>query len=466
MAVFAAADDPRRSDGTKTAPFPASITRRQAGHDHRRHVGWHLVHCPRLREGVLPGADLGQRRPGDRPRLLDRATLRAERGARLIRPADPGAGAGHPGQPGRHRTGTRERHHRRADHRTGRSTQPPAYPPSPSTSPPCRRPIRVHQRLAIGQHPAEHLDPQLHRRPNHPQHGRAPRRTRRQDQTATTDHPAPCNSSPMSPATSSAAHPPQPGSLAPLTPARVLDTRTNQGASGPVPANGVIDVQITGQGGVPATGVSAVAVNVTAVSPTDTGFISAWPSGSAAAEHLDPQLHRRPNHPQHGGAPRRTRRQDQTATTDHPEPSNSSPTSPATSSAEHQPHAGSLASADPGPGAGHPDQPGRDRAGTRERRHRRADHRTRRSTRHRRIRRRRQRHRRVADRHGFISAWPSGSPQPNTSILNFTAGQTTPNMVVLPVGPDGKIKLLNGSPGTVQLLADVTGYFIGPNSPR
>jgi len=34
-------------------------------------------------------------------------------------------------------------------------------------------------------------------------------------------------------------------------------------------------------------------------------------------------------------------------------------------------------------------------------------------------------------------------------------------MVVLPVGPDGKVKLFNGSAGSVQLLADVTGYFIG-----
>ena len=74
---------------------------------------------------------------------------------------------------------------------------------------------------------------------------------------------------------------PEPGSFAPLTPARVLDTRSNQGANGPVPANGVIDVQLTGRGGIPATGVSAVAINVTAVSPSGPGFISAWPSGSA-----------------------------------------------------------------------------------------------------------------------------------------------------------------------------------------
>ena len=32
---------------------------------------------------------------------------------------------------------------------------------------------------------------------------------------------------------------------------------------------------------------------------------------------------------------------------------------------------------------------------------------------------------------------------------------------IVSYGPDGKIKLFNGSLGTVQLLADVTGYFIG-----
>ena len=39
------------------------------------------------------------------------------------------------------------------------------------------------------------------------------------------------------------------------------------GSPGPVPAMGTVSVQVTGQGGVPATGVSAVVVNVTAVAP-------------------------------------------------------------------------------------------------------------------------------------------------------------------------------------------------------
>ena len=124
---------------------------------------------------------------------------------------------------------------------------------------------------------------------------------------------------------------PGPGSVVSLPPSRVMDTRTNLGATGPVPALDSISLQVTGKGGVPATGVSAVIVNVTAVNPTSAGYITVWPSGA-------------------------------TRTT--------------------------------------------------------------------------------------------------TSNLNFQTGQNIPNLVVVPVGADGKIQLFNGSPGTVNLLADITGYLI------
>ena len=61
---------------------------------------------------------------------------------------------------------------------------------------------------------------------------------------------------------------------------------------------------------------------------------------------------------------------------------------------------------------------------------------------------------------GYITVWPSGTPRPETSNLNFQAGQNIPNLVIVPVGPDGKIQLYNGSPGTVQLIADVAGYIL------
>ncbi|MFD8574951.1 PKD domain-containing protein [Streptomyces virginiae] len=60
---------------------------------------------------------------------------------------------------------------------------------------------------------------------------------------------------------------------------------------------------------------------------------------------------------------------------------------------------------------------------------------------------------------GHITAYPSGTEQPTTSNVNFVAGQTVPNMTIVPVGADGYVELVNRSYGDVDLLADVTGYF-------
>jgi hypothetical protein len=60
---------------------------------------------------------------------------------------------------------------------------------------------------------------------------------------------------------------------------------------------------------------------------------------------------------------------------------------------------------------------------------------------------------------GYLTAYPSGTPRPSTSSLNFSAGQTVADLAVVPVGPDGTIELYNGSGGTAALIADVSGYF-------
>ena len=124
-----------------------------------------------------------------------------------------------------------------------------------------------------------------------------------------------------------------PGAFAALSPTRVLDTRSGQGGSGMLAAGGSISLQVTGTAGVPSSSVSAVAVNVTAVGPSASGY---------------------------------------------------------------------------------------------------------------------------------VTVWPSGTTRPNASNLNFSPGQNIPNMVIVPVGADGKVQLFNGSPGTVNLVADVAGYFINP----
>ncbi|MGW4162181.1 hypothetical protein [Streptomyces sp. NPDC004788] len=57
----------------------------------------------------------------------------------------------------------------------------------------------------------------------------------------------------------------------------------------------------------------------------------------------------------------------------------------------------------------------------------------------------------------FVSVYPYGTPRPSASNLNFVAGQTVPNGVIVPV-KDGKITFYNHN-GTVDLIADVTGYY-------
>ncbi len=66
------------------------------------------------------------------------------------------------------------------------------------------------------------------------------------------------------------------GEFIPLVPARVLDTRDNPRA---VASGQVVDLVVAGRGGVPATGVDAVAVNLTVVGPTAAGFLTVYPTG-------------------------------------------------------------------------------------------------------------------------------------------------------------------------------------------
>ncbi len=71
------------------------------------------------------------------------------------------------------------------------------------------------------------------------------------------------------------------GAFAASQPARILDTRDGTGGvSGIRPAATAVEVQITGRGGVPVAGVSAVVLNVTATQPAAPGFLTVYPSGN------------------------------------------------------------------------------------------------------------------------------------------------------------------------------------------
>ena len=60
---------------------------------------------------------------------------------------------------------------------------------------------------------------------------------------------------------------------------------------------------------------------------------------------------------------------------------------------------------------------------------------------------------------GYITAYPDGTAVPHSSNLNFSAGETVPNLVTVKVGADGKVALHNGAGGTSHLVADVEGYY-------
>jgi uncharacterized delta-60 repeat protein len=60
---------------------------------------------------------------------------------------------------------------------------------------------------------------------------------------------------------------------------------------------------------------------------------------------------------------------------------------------------------------------------------------------------------------GFLTVYPCGSDVPNVSNLNFSAGQTVPNLVTVPLGASGTVCF--SSPSTTHLLADIAGWFRG-----
>jgi len=251
-----------------------------------------------------------------------------------------------------------------------------------------------------------------------------------------------------------------PGGVVPVPPSRVMDTRSNLGVNGPVPSMGTASLQVTGKGGVPATGVSAVVVNITAVNATSSGFITVWPSGTAQQQTSNLNFQAGQNIPNlvvvpvgadgkiqlfNGSGGTVQLLADVTGYI-----LGGVPTAPGAvatlSPSRVMDTRSNLGVNGPVPSMGTASLQVTGKGG-------------------------------VpatgvsavvvnitavnATSSGFITVWPSGTAQQQTSNLNFQAGQNIPNLVVVPVGADGKIQLFNGSGGTVQLLADVTGYIIG-----
>jgi V8-like Glu-specific endopeptidase len=247
------------------------------------------------------------------------------------------------------------------------------------------------------------------------------------------------------------------GYLHPLTPARVLDTRSGVGADGPVGAGRSIEVQVTGRGGVPA-GAGAVVLNVTVTQPTTSGYVTVYPSGSD-----------RP-----------------TASNLNFRPGQTVPNLVVAKLGEggtvtlFNSHGSSHLIADvmgwyddifasfPALPEGGSRQRGIDPVrilDTREQ----GDA----------IGAGEELELRVAGAHGvpagatavamnvtvtrptsggFLTVYPAGSDRPDASNLNFTPGQTVPNMVVAKLGANGSVRLFN-SHGASHVIVDVTSYF-------
>ena len=271
-----------------------------------------------------------------------------------------------------------------------------------------------------------------------------------------------------SPLIHTAAIPTAPGAFKSLAPARLLDTRSGSGAPrAAVRPSGTVVVQVAGRGGVSASNVSAVAINITATSPTASGYLTAYASGAArpTASNLNfakgqtvANLVIVPV-----GADGKIRVFNGSGGTVQLLADvagyylSGTPTAPGAFK--------SLAPArllDTRSGSGAPRAAVRP-SGTVVVQ--------------------------VAGRggvsasnvsavainitatsptaSGYLTAYASGAARPTASNLNFAKGQTVANLVIVPVGADGKIRVFNGSGGTVQLLADVAGYYLSgtPTAP-
>jgi hypothetical protein len=58
----------------------------------------------------------------------------------------------------------------------------------------------------------------------------------------------------------------------------------------------------------------------------------------------------------------------------------------------------------------------------------------------------------------YVTLWPDGPPRPPISDLNFTAGETVPNLVVVKLGSDGAVQVFNAA-GSTDVVVDVSGWY-------
>ena len=263
--------------------------------------------------------------------------------------------------------------------------------------------------------------------------------------------------------------PPLDGTYRSLAPARLLDTRAGVGApKGAVPAGGTVHLQVLGRGGVPASGVSAVVLNVTADEATRSGYLTVYADGGAypgtsnvnfLAGQSVPNLVIAPVGANGKVALHSTSQGTVRIVADVSgyfvggEPTLAAParlvdgryTSLAPARLlDTRAGVGAPKGAVPAGGTVHLQVLGRGGVPasgvsavvlnvT-------ADE---------------------ATRSGYLTVYGDGGAYPQTSNVNFLPGQSVPNLVIAPVGANGKVAIHSTSQGTVRIVADVSGYFTG-----
>jgi peptidoglycan hydrolase-like protein with peptidoglycan-binding domain len=64
---------------------------------------------------------------------------------------------------------------------------------------------------------------------------------------------------------------------------------------------------------------------------------------------------------------------------------------------------------------------------------------------------------------GFATVWPCGTPMPDASNVNFGSGGTAANGVIAPVGADGSVCVFTSA--DAHLIVDIAGWFTGGATP-
>jgi hypothetical protein len=257
----------------------------------------------------------------------------------------------------------------------------------------------------------------------------------------------------------------RPGPLRAVPPARILDTRAGLGVpAGAIPAGSSRSLQVAGRGGVPASGVGTVVLNVTAVKPSSGGYLTVYPAGRArpttsnlnypagrpavanlvqvavgsggavtfyagnAGVHVVADVY---GWTSNGGAsvaageglfqPVAPYRVLDTRSTVALGPGESRPLRVAGTSGAAGVPASGISSVVVNLTVTRPTAS------------------------------------------SYLTVYPGGQSLPSTSSLNFLAGETRANRVLVPVGPDGTITIYNRA-GTSHVVVDVNGWYTGPGS--